>query len=81
MSERKLVSYVYTGGGAQMSFPIPSDEDGLEWIMRYGDPASVRYVAASVIESYDYLLSGNITTTEAIRRLRILRAERRRLSF
>ncbi len=34
----------------------------------------MRFLAASVIESFDYLLSSNINMTEATRRLRVLRA-------
>lgn len=51
-------------------------DGGLEWIMRYGNPESVRYAVASVLSSYDYLLSGEITTKEAIQRLRGMRTMR-----
>lgn len=51
-------------------------DGGLEWIMRYGNPESVRYTVASVLASYDYLLSGEITTKEANHRLHALRAMR-----
>lgn len=50
---------------------------GLEWVCRYGNVQTVRYTAASILANYDYLLCDDITTGEAIRRLRILRAYRR----
>jgi len=49
---------------------------GPEWVMRYGSPASIRFVAASLLESYDGLLSDHITTREAVRRLRLMRNAR-----
>lgn len=45
----------------------------LVWQLVWGKPERVRHQAASVIESYAYLLSGNISMTEATRRLRLLR--------
>lgn len=69
------------GGGGVMSIVDPRSfrDGGPEWHMRYGSAASVMDISLSVaglIESYDYLLSGHITTGEAIRRLRILRKSR-----
>lgn len=57
--------------------PLSFEDGGPEWVMRYGDPESIRYTVASLLESYDYLLSGAINMTEATRRLRIMRAVRR----
>ena len=62
------------GGGAVMTVSLPGADPHLEWSLRYGDPVAVRFVAASVVESFDYLLSGHITMAEATRRLRLLRA-------
>lgn len=56
--------------------PRSFEDGGLAWTLTYGDPSSVAHVAAGAIESFDYLLCGRITTTEAIRRLRILRKTR-----
>lgn len=77
----RLTGEVDCEGGAFMSIINPQsfDDGGLEWRLRYGNPAEVRYIAAGIVESYDYLCSGEITTKEAIRRLRILRAGRRAL--
>ncbi len=50
---------------------IPGDE--LEWQLRYGRFDSARYAAASVVEGVAYLCGSNITTKEAIRRLRLMR--------
>lgn len=44
--------------------------------MRYGDPESIRYTVASLLSSYDYLLSGEITQREAIKRLALMRRAR-----
>ena len=60
---------VDVGDGAIMTYPCGE----LEWQLRYGNPERVRYIAASVIDSYAYLLSKDISTKEAIRRLRIMR--------
>lgn len=60
--------------------PWSFDNGGIEWHLRYGNFEGVRYVAAGIIESYDYLLSEAISFKEASERLRILRAARRELS-
>lgn len=65
---------VPTGGSAVMTVALPGCDPHLEWSLRYGSPEAVRFSAASVIESFDYLLSNNINMTEATRRLRLLRA-------
>lgn len=69
---------VELGDGASSSIldPRSFEEGGLEWTLRYGNAESVKYSAASVLSSYDYLVSGAITTKEAIRRLRELRRVR-----
>lgn len=70
---------VHVGDGAYMSIINPWHDSGLEWQLRYGAANIVRYVAASVISSYDYLLSDEINLTEAVRRLRIMRTARKQL--
>lgn len=70
---------VHVGDSAYMSIVNPWDDSGIEWQLRYGRSDAVRYCAASVIASYDYLLSSEITLAEATRRLRILRQARRQL--
>ena len=69
----KHMMSVPVGGGAIMSVPWGE----LEWKLRYGYASEVGLVAASVIESYEYLLHPSITGKEAERRLRILRREYR----
>ena len=78
----KLTAEVSVGDGAQMSIVDPRSfgDGGPEWVCRYGNIVSARYIVASLVESYDYLLCGGITTKEAIRRLRLLRAARKALS-
>jgi hypothetical protein len=68
---------VQVGNGAVMSASNPHADPHIEWAMRYGDPVAMRFQAATIIESYDYLLSANINMQEATRRLRILRAAMR----
>lgn len=67
------------GGNATMDIVDPRSfmDGGPEWVMRYGNPESIRYTAASLLSSYDYLLCGEITMAEAIRRLRAMRQYRR----
>ena len=76
-----LTAEVHLGGGAVATIINPQSfaEGGPEWVMRYGDPMSIRYAVASLLESYDGLLSGEITTTDAIARLRIMRNARKHL--
>jgi hypothetical protein len=73
-----MVADVHCGDGAHMSIINPQSfkDGGPEWVMRYGNAESIRFTVAGLLESYDYLLSGNITTNEAIRRLRMLRSAR-----
>lgn len=64
------------GAAATIIDPRSFAEGGPEWVMRYGNPCSIRFVVASLLESYDWLLSGHITTQEAVRRLRLMRSAR-----
>ena len=74
-----MSQHVDCGDGAVMEIIDPRSfaDGGPEWVMRYGEPEHIRFGVASLLESYDYLLSGEIPTFEAIRRLRLLRAARR----
>ena len=76
-----LTAQVQLGGGAVATIINPQSfaNGGPEWVMRYGDPVGIRYSVASLLESYDYLLSGEITMTEATRRLRVMRRSRKHL--
>lgn len=74
-----MTAEVDLGDGATATIINPKsfEDGGPEWVMRYGNPLAIRYVVASLLESYDYLLSGEITTKDATDRLRKLRAARR----
>ena len=76
-----LTAQVQLGDGAVATIINPQSfaEGWPEWVMRYGDPMGIRYAVASLLESYDGLLSGDITTTDAIARLRIMRNARKHL--
>lgn len=37
-------------------WPWPCGEIDVEWELRYGDPAKVRYMAATVVSAYVYLV-------------------------
>lgn len=78
----KMTAEINCGDGAAMTIVDPRsfEDGGVGWKLRYGNPDDVRYTAASLIDSYDYLLSSNITSAEAIRRLRLLRAGRQALA-
>lgn len=73
-----MTKIVDLGGGASATIIDPRSfvAGGPEWVMRYGNPCSIRFVAASLLESYDGLLSDTITTQEAVRRLRRMRNAR-----
>lgn len=64
---------VDVGDGAIMSCPAGE----LEWQLRYGNSTWVRFITASVVASYAYLLSEEINFKEAARRLRLLRRAQR----
>lgn len=68
------------GAGATIMDPRSFENGGADWVMRYGKPCSIRFVAASLLESYDGLLSDTITTREAVRRLRLMRNARAALN-
>ena len=78
-----MTAEVIVGDNAAMTIVNPQSfsDGGAEWVMRYGDPVSIRYTVASLISSYDYLLSDNINMKEATRRLRLMRAERKVMSL
>lgn len=77
-----MTAHVDVGDGAVMEIINPQSfrDGGPEWVMRYGNPLAIRYSVAGLLDSYDYLLSANISTTEAIRRLRLMRAARAALA-
>jgi hypothetical protein len=74
-----MTAQVECGDGAVMSIidPRSFNNCGPEWVMRYGNPDSIRFTVASLLASYDYLLSDHINQAEALRRLRLLRAKRK----
>lgn len=74
----KLTAQVDCGDGAVMTISHPKAvaDGSVSWRLRYSHPYDVRMIAASIIDSYDYLLSDAITQAEAIRRLRLLRSAR-----
>jgi hypothetical protein len=73
----QLTVPIHVGGGAMMFIENTKADPRIEWLLRYSrdlnDPQAGRFSAAAVVESYTYLLSRNISTAEAIRRLRLLR--------
>lgn len=76
-----MTATVSMGGGAYATIINPQSfvDGGPEWVMRYGNPDSIRYTVASLLETFDYLLSDEISAKEASRRLSIMRSVRRAL--
>lgn len=74
-----VTAQVECGDGAVMSIVNPFHDYSIEWQLRYGNAVIVRYCAASLLSSYDYLLSDEISMKEATRRLRLMRTKRREL--
>jgi hypothetical protein len=68
------------GGNAVATIVNPWGDPHLEWMLRYAadlnDTKAGRFSAASVLDTFDYLLSDAINMTEATRRLRLLRKAR-----
>ncbi|AKG94540.1 hypothetical protein Shpa_29 [Paracoccus phage Shpa] len=77
-----LTAHVNLGDGATARIVNPQSfaDGGPEWRMRYGQVEPIRYVIASLIGSYDDLLSGDITMKEATRRLSLMRQARAALA-
>lgn len=77
----EVVVTVDCGNGAQMTIPNAANHDThIEWQQRYASVTQLeknRFVVASMLESYDYLLSGAITEAEAIKRLKQMRKARK----
>lgn len=67
---------LWDGAVATIIDPRSFTDGGPEWVMRYGNPNAIRFVVASLLESYDGLLSCHIPTKEAVRRLRKMRNAR-----
>jgi hypothetical protein len=74
-----MTIHVSMGDGAYSTIINPTSfaDGGPVWVMAYGNPESIRHSVASLLETFDHLLSDNITMAEATRRLRIMRAVRR----
>lgn len=75
--------HVDCGDGATMAIVNAANQDTrLEWLQRYASEETVvknRYIVAGILESYDYLLSGNLTEKAAVERLKKLRRARNTL--
>lgn len=73
---RELTIQIDHGGGAVSRIPDPAAnaDGGLDWCLRYSDPTRVRFIAASVVDSFEYIISPEINMAEATRRLRQMRA-------
>ena len=69
------------GDGAHMTIAnLPNTTTNLEWQLRHASNDIIvknRMLSASLLASYDYLLSSNINQAESIRRLKILRKARK----
>jgi hypothetical protein len=76
-----LTAQVNIGGGAVMTIQNPQSfiDGGVGWKLNYGNTEGVKHAAISLMQSYDYLISSEITMKEATSRLRMLRAARRSL--
>lgn len=77
-----MTATISMGGGAYSTIINPQSfaDGGPEWVMRYGAPESIRYTVASILETFDYLLSDAITMKEATVRLRVMRRVRAALT-
>lgn len=76
-----MVASVCIGGGAFMTIvnPIAGHHGSIGWVMTWSNARPILLTARSIIESYDYLLSGSINMKDATHRLRLLRNARRDL--
>lgn len=78
-----LCADVKVGDGAFMTIldPRSFEDGGLAWRLTYGEAEPIKHTAVSVVDSYDYLLSDEITEKEAARRLTLMRDARRSLAL
>lgn len=78
-----MTAGVCIGDGAYSTIPNPQsyERGGIVWHLTWASDARPYVLtAASIISTFDYLLSSNIGMGEATRRLRLLRAARAALS-
>jgi len=70
-----LFKRVDVGGGAVMFIPASDvcDAESINWHLRYGDAEQVRMQAATLLDSFQYLMSDDISLKEATRRLKLMR--------
>ena len=79
MTKNRVFKYKYfvkVDNAGTFTNPEASEEGGLEWLQRYGTEKALvknRFLVASVLQSFEYLISDAITAKEAVRRLRVLR--------
>lgn len=78
-----MCASVCIGGGAFSTIPNPmaGHHGSIGWNLTYGNPIPLRLTARSMIESYQYLISGEINMKEATHRLRLLRGAYRSLAM
>lgn len=70
MSEN-LTLHINHGGGASGTIPNPQcyADGGVVWQLNYGNCEQARWPAASIIDTFSYLISTEINMKEATRRL------------
>lgn len=77
-----MVAHVCIGDGAFSTIPNPmaGHHGSAGWHLTWGNVQPVALTARSMIESYEYLISGSINMKEATHRLRLLRGAYRSLA-
>jgi hypothetical protein len=68
LADKDAMLIVAVAPDAQMSCPVGE----LQWQLRYGDADGVRYTAASVVDSFEYLIN-HCAKDEAWRRIKLMR--------
>lgn len=78
-----MTAHVCIGDGAYSTIPNPQSygHGGIVWHLTYATEGPYRLSAASIIGSFDYLLSDDITMEEATHRLALLRKARAALTI
>ena len=80
-ADKSMFSPVRIGGGAVMFIQRPSADPTICYALVHSGQVqkNVALQASAVIESFDYLLSSDVTMKKATSLLRLLRAARREL--
>jgi hypothetical protein len=71
--------YLDLADGSYAPIDRPNEgDDSIQWLLRYSEPTrGQRLHAAAILAAWDHLTGDDITTTDAVAKLRLIRRSRR----